>query len=48
MRKATQVIRVSPDTMKRFKGYIGPLETADKSLNAMLDLIDQLAEDMGY
>lgn len=48
MRQATEVIRVTPDTMKRFKGYIGIHETADTALSNMITLIDQLSEDMGY
>lgn len=47
MRQATEVIRVTPDTMKRFKGYTGPHETADSALSSMINLIDQLAEDIG-
>lgn len=48
MRKATEVIRVTPDTMERFKGYTGRHETADSALSNMINLIDQLAEDMGF
>ena len=47
MRLATEVIRVRPDTMKRFKGYTGSHESADSTLSNMITLIDQLAEDMG-
>ena len=48
MRKATAVIRITPDTMERFKVYIGQHETADIALSNMINIIDQLAEDMGY
>ena len=47
MRLATEVIRVKPDTMKRFKGYMGSHESADSALSNMISLIDQLADDMG-
>ena len=48
MRRATEVIRLRPDTMTRFQKYVGSNETANTALSNMINIIDELSEDMGY